>query len=555
MASLLRSLQNSRTGKKIAFLENGEVLRCDALAGRAATIRGRLRHAGVRPGHHAVGILVPSSPAFAAALLGTLSFGAAAVPLPDPELFRHPEQRADLIARVVDTAHIRALLVDDPHTAAVQALRARRPRLQLVTCADLEESPDTADLAEPDPDSPAVIQFNSGPMLTPRGVVLSHRAVMAGASSAFSAVGAGPDDRVIVWVPLSYDMGLIMLLGSLLASADLHVARMSTLLHRPARVLDYLQTTRITICSGPNVCYERLRAAITPATRPHPHGLQSLRAAVLAGEMVNPHTVAGFTRDFAPYGLPRTALTPAYGLAENTLMATCTPPGSGAIQISVDRAELEHGVPRAVESAGPHSRTLVSAGRPAPGVTLRIVGPDGASVSHGHVGEIQLRSPSLMTGYLGNDHATTRVFDGPWLRTGDQGFLHDGDLYVCGRKKEMVIVHGRNFYATDVEQIARTIPQLATANLVAFAECRDGVEQVVVAAETTQAASDHVNTEVQRRCATLLGFQAVRTVTLAPGTLPTEADRSTMLTAAREVATSAAALGTPSVDHVLTKQP
>jgi acyl-CoA synthetase (AMP-forming)/AMP-acid ligase II len=367
-----------------------------------------------------------------------------------------------------------------------------------------------------EPAALAVIQFTSGSTSDPRGVMLSHGTVMAGLRAVVSSGRLTPDDVVVQWVPLFHDMGLIGLLSSWLNGSDVHVFTPTAFLRRPVAVLQHFAAVGGTILSGPNFSFDYLLDALRPehlATL----DLSRWRLAFNGSEPVSADTVERFT---AMLGVPESVMYPVYGMAEATLAVAFPEPGSVCRSVPVDRVELAAtGTVRLLDAPGPQAKRVVCVGRPVRGIDLRIVDPAGDPVGDGTLGEIQIAGPPVTTGYYRDPEATRRLFDGDWLRTGDLGFRLDGELYVAGRLKEMVVVRGQNFFPDDVERIAREVPGVYRRRCVAFSDTsEDGAEHIGVIVESTadDAGGVALRREVARRVSAELDLAAVRVYVVRP---------------------------------------
>jgi fatty-acyl-CoA synthase len=241
-------------------------------------------------------------------------------------------------------------------------------------------------------------------------------------------------------------------------------------------------------------------------------------------EPIMADTVAAFTERFTPGGFRAEAMFGVYGMAEATLAVTFPPLGRGPAFEWVDRRALAStGRAMRVQPGAAGSRVVAGVGRPVTGLELRIVEPvTGAPARDGTVGEVQVRGASVTTGYLGQttEEAAASFTDG-WLRTGDLAYARDGEVFVTGRRKEMIIVRGANFYPQDVELIARAVPGVFRGNCVALPGA-DGAEEIMLVAETAAAAADadELAARLRQRVAAELGLTAITVRLVAPRTIP-----------------------------------
>ncbi|MBN9101229.1 MAG: AMP-binding protein [Pseudonocardia sp.] len=461
----------------ISFPDEDATLRYDALAADSRSMAAALARRGVRPGDR-VGVLSPNAPEFLQSLFGIVRAGAAAAPLALP-LGTDLADYAARIQRIVAAAGMSHIVVSHRIAARIApALGALGP--EIVDSADLDGADLLAEAPTPDPDvavtAAAIVQFTSGSTAAPKGVVLTHANVWHCARSITEAIHLGPDDVHGSWLPLFHDMGLFGAVTGLFRGIPLHLWSPAGFVRRPARWLEAFAQVRGTISTMPNFGYDALLDAVPPE-RVAGYDLSAWRVAFNGAEAVQPASVAAFLERFAPAGFRPATMVPAYGMAEVTLVATLPPSGRAPVMEWVDREELAV-TGRAVPGT---TRGLVGLGRAVPGMEVRI----GAGESDGVVGEVQLRGAMATSGYLGGEPLFT---DDGWMRSGDLGYLRDGELFFTGRLKEMITVAGRNVYPLDVEDAARDVDGVHKGRCVAVAQ--DDPERVVLVAETTATGDD-----------------------------------------------------------------
>lgn len=399
------------------------------------------------------------------------------------------------------------------------------PGLALPAARDLE-----------DPDATALLQHSSGTTGLKKGVALTWRQIRDHVEAYTQAVNASTEDRVASWLPIYHDMGLIaaflmpVTIGAMVVSIDAF-----EWLAQPDMFLDTIARFRATLCWLPNFAFNHLVRTRDPDAQ---YDLSSLRAAIDCSEPCKSETLDGFERAFAQHGLGPNTLQVCYGMAENVFAITQTSLGQAPHRITVDRAALaERSNIVLRDGNSPAGARYVSCGRPIKGVELRITPMPpavsmpgfartlsdigfGAKRKHeAAVGEIEVRSPYLFDGYYGNPDATQAALSGAWLKTGDIGFILDGELYVCGRAKEMLIVHGRNFYAHDIEELVNTLAGIKPGRVVAVGihDPVTGSEEAVVLAETTlvdPAARAELDLAIRKRIFDVLNL-SLRRVELA----------------------------------------
>jgi len=344
-------------------------------------------------------------------------------------------------------------------------------------CADLRVlAVDTVDVvhasawreALPAGDAVAFLQYTSGSTSAPKGVMVTHANLLANELAIHGGMATDASDTFVTWLPLYHDMGLIGgLLQPFYIGCDVALTSPKFFLERPLRWLQGVARHGGTISGGPDfafrLCVERVR----------PEQLEGLdlsrwRIAFSGAEPVRHDTLDAFLRLCAPAGLRPSALFPCYGLAEATLFVTGAPSGTGMRMRRFDEAALARGEVRGDEAG----QALVSCGVPQPSQRLKLADPvSGAPVAPGAIGEIWTAGPSVAAGYWNNPAASAATFpeqDGErWLRTGDLGFLHEGELYVHGRIKDLIVVRGQNVYPQDVERVVEAEVELVRKGRVA----------------------------------------------------------------------------------------
>jgi fatty-acyl-CoA synthase len=303
---------------------------------------------------------------------------------------------------------------------------------------------------------------------------------------------------------------------------DLALAAPQDFLASPARWMQWMSDHGATATAGPNFSYA-LAARALRRLAPGTLDLSRLRVALNGAEAVDPKVVADFVAAGAPQGLNPGAVFPAFGMAEATLAVTFPPSGRGLRTDPIDRRVLESDAYAAPgDPDAETTRHLVLLGRPVPGLEIRIVDPvSGEARGEREVGELEIRGTSITTGYYRRPDATEGSFHDGWLRSGDLGYLVDGELVICGRIKDLIIVGGRNVYPEDVERAAASVEGVRAGNVIAFAvDGRRGKEALVVVAESKDSDLEGVRAAVAGRVRDVVGLPPEEVVLVEPGTLP-----------------------------------
>jgi fatty-acyl-CoA synthase len=429
----------------------------------------------------------------------------------------------DQTAAALRAAGARAVVTTSTLAPLFQALSGGCPDLRLVISCSQLDAPPREPTMRVSPDAVAFVQFTSGSTSTPKGVALTHRSLGANIAAINGPAGldVGPHDSGLSWLPLYHDMGLVgMALGSIYAARTTVLLPTQLFVKRPAAWLRAIARHRSTISFAPNFAYDLC------VRRVKERDLEGLdlscwRIAGCGAEPIHAPTLAAFAEKLAPAGFRASSFLPCYGLAEHVL-AAAFPPRDREPRVEVlDAAELTErrlARPIAANEPGAHSAAVVSCGAPLPGHQLRIAGEGGREVPERHVGEIRLSGPSVMLGYYNDEALTADAIEDGWLRTGDLGYLADGELFVCGRVKDLIIVNGRKYHPQDLEWGVDDLPGLRPGRVVAFGLSRPGgPDRVAIVAEPSGRVPARTVVEaIRRRVGDLCGLY-VDEVVLVPG--------------------------------------
>ncbi len=480
-----------------------------ALSERATRAAGALLDAGLSRGDRVV-LAYPPGLEFVVGLLGSMMAGLIPVPVAPPhpldpgaELARFAAMVESCGARVAltDQRWLRARRLGQARDAVVGLVKRGRSSWPELTWYATESLRGGAPPRfEAGADDVALLQYTSGSTAAPRGVMITHGNLAHQLACNAAELGLDRDSRCVCWLPHFHDFGLISgILSALRGNGRLTLLSPLTFIRRPAIWLELLSAERGTHTAAPNFAYDLVVRKTTPAQRAG-WDLSALRVAMSAAEPVREEVIEAFCAAFAASGFRPDAFVPAYGLAEHTVGVSV----AGKARVRVDRRALEvDGVAR--PSADPAARPLVGCGRPSAGVEVRVVDPEtGRALGEARVGELWVDSPSKAAGYWGLPGASRETFEAElsppdgrrWLRTGDLGFLLDGELYVTGRLKDLIIVRGRNVYPQDIEESVRLAhAAIRPGGIAAFAVDDGGTERVVVLVEAREKKPSRVMAE------------------------------------------------------------
>ena len=337
------------------------------------------------------------------------------------------------------------------------------------------------------PDETAYLQFTSGSTRTPRGVIITERALMCNLHGIVrNGLEIKPDDRSASWLPFYHDMGLVgLVLAPMVTQISVDYLATRDFAIRPLQWLRLISRNRCTVAFsqpfGLKLCTLRVRESDLKEL-----DLSCWRAAGIGAEMIRPETLRNFAEKFASAGFDGNAFLPCYGLAESTLAVTFSKIGEGCKSIQVDSKTLiDKRMAARLQADGRKQNEFVNCGRPLPGHIVKIVDENGQQLSEMMVGSVLVHGDSVMTGYYNNLEETNKALKpGNWLDTGDIGFLFEGDLFITGRRTDVIIVNGRNIRAQDIEELAEQQPEVRSREASAFGiNDEDGTTTIVLVIE------------------------------------------------------------------------
>jgi fatty-acyl-CoA synthase len=504
---------------------------------RASILAGELRRRGLEPGQ-TVAIMLPTCKEFFYTFAGILLAGAIPVPLYPPFRADRIAEYATRQANILRNAESRFLITFRQAESLARLLQPRVASLRDVLNAERLLSPPVKQ--EPDlkqwrpmtnlaysarSDHIAFLQYTSGSTGDPKGVTLTHANLLANIRSIVAGLEVRPDDVVVSWLPLYHDMGLIgAWLAPLFFGVPVVVMSPLAFLARPARWLHAIDRHRGTLSPAPNFAYELCIRKIADQELDG-LDLSSWRAALNGAEPVQASTLERFAARFAPYGFRREAFLPVYGLAEASLAVSVPKVGAGYKVDRVEREALES-EDRAIPAGSGDGTALefVSAGKPLPNVEVRIVTAHGRSLDERVEGRLWFRGPSATSGYYRNPEATRDLVQSEgWLDSGDRAYLADGEIYITGRAKDVIIKAGHNLYAHEIEEIVGRVPGVRTGCVVAFGapDERSGTERFIVAVEARNTADrKRIVAEVTRAVDEAIGVPPDLVDVLRPHSIP-----------------------------------
>ena len=416
------------------------------------------------------------------------------------------------------------LLLIDESLAAFYPVEPGDP--PVVFLSDVIGGSDDVVIPSPDPERLLILQYTSGSTSEPKGVMIPDRVLGANLHALVTAGEVVPDTDVVVsWLPLYHDMGLVGTLSTpMVYGIDLVQAAPQDFLAHPGNWMNWLSQYGGTMTAGPNFSWVLAARALR---RMEGIDLSSMRMALSGAEPVDPEVVETFVREAGRFGFPPGAIFPAFGMAEVAIAGTFPPIGRGMVVDSVDRQVLEReriAVPRTLTDGDETTdvRRLPHLGFAVPGLEIRVCAPDSVDVLPDRsVGELQLRGTSVTPGYYKRPEATTALFRDGWLCTGDLAYLVDGELVMCGRIKDVIIVGGRNVFPEDIERAVNVLDGVRAGNVIAFGvDGYKGKETVIVVAEVKTDDLAAVRELIHHRTIEVCGLPPRDIMLVRPSTLP-----------------------------------
>ncbi len=495
----------------------------------AKRIGGCLQALGLSKGDR-LALILSSPENFVLSFLGAVSVGMMPVPMYPPLALGRLDNYIEKAEGILRVSGAKAILTTKDLIPVLQPAFSRLPALQNILEIETLITM-TSDLAiseyRAQPDEPCFLQFTSGSTSAPRGVIVTHRNLMANARGIIKSLEIDPDrDRAVSWLPLYHDMGLIgFVIATLVAQVPVVFIPTIAFVKHPGVWMETVHKYRATITFGPNFAFDLAAKRAPKLSRLNPD-LSCLRVLGCGAEPINPKTMEIFIASFSPWGLRPTAILPSYGMAEATLAIAFDQLHRPMRKLVIDRQAYESrniALPLNgnAESWDPQKRfELVSCGRTFPGHEIKILNDKRRPLPEGHVGEIVFRGPSVTPGYFQNPEASRQLLQGGWLHTGDVGFILNGDLYISGRQKDLVIINGRNYPPQAIEWIVEEITGIRKGSVVAFSVNGDSTEKLIIIAETTMTDSAELEKAIKEEIRSALGLPVHKVVLVGRGSIP-----------------------------------
>lgn len=483
-----------------------------------------------------VALVIPDGDEFILSFLGAVRAGLVPVPIFPQLTFRNLETYHDTLVHIVAAAGAELLVTTDATLQYLEpALVPAKLVGKVVTVEALKELPEARCDVKMSPEDLCFLQFTSGSTSKPKGVMVTH-GNLAWNSECIMHHGLGkqsPHDRGVSWLPLFHDMGLIgFVIGPLFTDIQVTFLQTASFVRSPRIWLDTLSKQRGTITFAPNFAYQlvakRLKEKDVVGL-----DLSCVRHAGCGAEPIHPNTLREFAEKLKPAGFDAKAFLASYGMAEATLAVTFTDLRGTGPKLEFDESTqrglrtdwvekqgLEDKVATPAQPEEDGAREIVNCGRAFPEHEVAIVDDAGTHLGDRQVGEIITRGPSISPGYFQDAEKTAEAFKDGWLHTGDLGYLVNGELFICGRAKDLIIVRGRNFYPSDIEWAVGELPRVRRGNVVALGMDVNDEEQLVVCAEAFQSDVAGLEEEIAQLINERFQLTVHKVVLAGQGTLP-----------------------------------
>ncbi|GMV38821.1 MAG: acyl-CoA synthetase [Myxococcales bacterium] len=486
--------------------------------------RGRaLSKRGLRKGDR-MALVVPDPEDFILTFFGALCAGVIPVPLYPPLALGKLDAYIDASVKIMTAAGARILLTTGKVQPVLWSCMGKVPGLEDILVVDkaFAGDPGSSELPDVAAEDIAFLQFTSGSTSDPKGVIVTHRNLVANTTDIWAGIEIGnPEDMVVSWLPLYHDMGLIgKVLTPLVSGTRAVFIPTLSFLKKPTVWMDVMTKYEATVTFAPNFAYSLATRRAKPEHLAR-WDLSRMRVFGCGAEPIKPETMSEFTETFAAAGLKPEAMLPCYGMAEATLAISFVPLRA-KVETDLIDADTYHEKGWAVEvpRGTPNTMELVSCGSVFPGHEIGVMDEAGRLLPERRVGELCLRGPSVTPGYWRNPEATARTIVDGWLHTGDLGYVAGGRVFVSGRKKDILILNGRNYYPQSVEWLIEELPGVRKGNVVVFSRPGASSEELVVAAETRAAGSEDLKAEIRRIVSDELSLRVADIVFLSAGQLP-----------------------------------
>ncbi|MBA3013841.1 MAG: AMP-binding protein [Desulfobulbaceae bacterium] len=469
--------------------DEGEIITYGQLRHEAQKLASGLQQSGLSPGETTL-LMLPTGREYFISFFAVLIAGGVPVPLYPPGRIKQIEEHLRRHTAIANNCTARFMITIPEAQPFTRLMHTQVPSLRkIVTVGAVADFTSDTPFQQPfrTAEDVAFLQYTSGSTGQPKGVILNHANILANIRAMGRVTSVTSEDVFISWLPLYHDMGLIgAWFGSLYHACQLVILSPLAFIARPARWLRAIHRFGGTISAAPNFAYELCLRRIDQDDLTG-IDLSSWRCAFNGAEAVSPSVINGFIERFSAYGFSRQAMMPVYGLAESSVGLAFPPLGRGPLIDRIRRRPLiEAGRAEPADAAEVNTMSMISCGLPLSGHEIRIIDSQGREMPDRQEGHLQFKGPSVTSGYFRNPVQTASLFQGSWLNSGDRAYIADGEVYITGRSKDIIIRAGRNIYPEELEEAVGQIDGIRQGNVAVFGSVRDdsSLERLVVLAET-----------------------------------------------------------------------
>jgi len=479
---------------------------------------------GIKPKEH-VAIMLEDNREFVTSFLGAVIEGIIPIPIyPPPKIGNHT-QHLENVCRIMETGRVNHLICSTRTYENLSQLETYIPsKIRTHTFSSITEAEmSKLSRVRVGSEDTCFLQFTSGSTSSPKGVVISHANILENTKAIIEdGLKAKPEkDLGLSWLPLYHDMGLIgFVIAPVVGRIPVVLTPTFSFIRRPGLWMKLVDKYKATITFGPNFAFslsrKRAQRIVDQGIR-----LDHLRVLGCGAEPINAQNMRDFISAFRPALLNPKALTPSYGMAEACLAVAFEPLDEEIYTIYVDRQYLSEGDQiQLVEATNKNAEEIVAAGRCIKGHKLYIQDEKGHTMDDGYVGEIVFEGASVAHGYFENDELTNKVFTKNRLRTQDIGFILDRRLFICGRKKDLIIINGKNYYPEALEEALNKTSGIREGATVCFSVAGENSEQLIIISEHPQLDNDELKKNISHDLNKLYGLKIHNIKLVKPGTLP-----------------------------------
>ena len=527
ITSILRGLSANRSGQGFTFVDSqGQESKFSfSRIAELAEHRGRqFLAAGLRPKDRAA-VIIGDNEEFVLSFLGCVAVNIIPIPIYPPPPMGKKERQLQAALEIMHVGDVKGLISTEEIIHLLEAIRTTGPELprRLIISELLGIEPSQEILSLPQPEDTCFIQFTSGSTSLPKGVIVSHQSLVANTHAiVHDGLRAHPDrDRGVSWLPLYHDMGLIgFVLAPIVGRIPVVLLPTFSFVRRPGLWMKAVHKYRATISFGPNFAF----ALATKRAKKVVKGdmdLSCLRVLGCGAEPISPSVMRDFSDAYAEHGFNSSSLTPSYGMAEACLAISFEPLDEALFTIHIDKEVLQaEGRVERVDSTNESAQEIVACGHSIEGHNIEIRSESGERLGEDQLGEVVFSGPSVTHAYFENAEATAQSSREGKLYTPDLVFFHQARLFICGRKKDLIILNGKNYHPEILEWVVESNAEIRQGSAVCFSVSGQNTEKLIVIAETADTRNEELRTRIRADLSREFGLRTEKISFVKPGQLP-----------------------------------